>query len=157
LRATAPGVVDTYQGTELWDLSLVDPDNRRPVDYERRAVLLGELASLDPRVAMARADEGVPKLLALARALHVRRSVIDGAYEPLATDGADSDRVIAFARGDHLVTVAPRFSRRGPLVDVAVDLPPGRWFNAYTFAAIDGGRRRVTDVLGAFPVALLHR
>ena len=72
LKLTAPGVPDVYQGTELWDLSLVDPDNRRPVDYERRARLLWEVDSLPASQALVRAHDGAPKMLVLARALRLR-------------------------------------------------------------------------------------
>ena len=63
IKLTSPGVPDVYQGTELWDLSLVDPDNRRPVDYERRRHLLAELSHVSAAEAWKRADEGLPKLL----------------------------------------------------------------------------------------------
>src|SRR5439155_12654005 len=70
---TAPGVPDIYQGTELWDLSLVDPDNRHPVSFELRHQLLRELPELSPEEIMRRGDEGLPKLAVVARALDVRR------------------------------------------------------------------------------------
>ncbi|MGH2722136.1 MAG: malto-oligosyltrehalose synthase, partial [Actinomycetota bacterium] len=71
LLLTCPGVPDIYQGTELWDLSLVDPDNRRPVDYELRRRLLDELPTLSPEALMARQEEGVPKLWVTRQALHL--------------------------------------------------------------------------------------
>ncbi|MGH9152851.1 MAG: malto-oligosyltrehalose synthase, partial [Acidimicrobiales bacterium] len=73
VKLTAPGVPDTYQGSELWDLSLVDPDNRRPVDYGVRRRLLGQLAGLGPEAVLARADEGLPKLTVVREALQLRR------------------------------------------------------------------------------------
>src|SRR5262249_17526843 len=69
IKLTAPGVPDFYQGTELWDLSLVDPDNRRPVDWARRRALCAELERIGPEEAWARAAEGVPKLWTIRRAL----------------------------------------------------------------------------------------
>ena len=63
LKLTCPGVPDIYQGTELWDLSLVDPDNRRPVDFARRHRLLGELEGIPVAAVMERADEGLPEAL----------------------------------------------------------------------------------------------
>ncbi len=62
LKFTAPGIPDTYQGTELWDLSLVDPDNRRPVDYETRRQLLAGDAEAECEQVWERADEGLPKM-----------------------------------------------------------------------------------------------
>src|SRR5437660_424679 len=77
MKHTAPGVPDLYQGAELWDFSLVDPDNRRPVDYKLRANLLREITSLPAEQAVAeamrRADEGLPKLWTITRALSLRR------------------------------------------------------------------------------------
>jgi (1->4)-alpha-D-glucan 1-alpha-D-glucosylmutase len=72
LKLTAPGIPDLYQGTELRDLSLVDPDNRRPVDYELRRRLLSELDGLCPEKVAARSDEGLPKLFMIRQALRTR-------------------------------------------------------------------------------------
>src|SRR5579862_1467338 len=92
LLLTAPGVPDLYQGAELWDLSLVDPDNRRPVDFEARRAMLAGLASADAAAAMARADEGAPKLWLISRLLSMRarRSELfaSTAYAPLEVAGA---------------------------------------------------------------------
>jgi (1->4)-alpha-D-glucan 1-alpha-D-glucosylmutase len=77
MKHTAPGVPDLYQGTEVWDLSLVDPDNRRPVDYERRKALLREMrAMMGENVAarvMERMDDGMPKMWVIHQALQLRR------------------------------------------------------------------------------------
>ena len=120
IKCTAPGVPDFYQGTELWDLSLVDPDNRRPVDYDRRRVLLDELrsvpASVDAarRLLDARAD-GRVKMYTMIRALAVRHALRDtfmhGDYVPLSAAGVSADRVFAFARvqdGRIAITCVPR-------------------------------------------------
>ena len=96
MKHTAPGVPDLYQGAELWDLSLVDPDNRRPVDYGLRARLLREIKQLPVAEAadeaMRRADEGLPKLWTIHRALELRREHPESfgaqsAYTPLAVIG----------------------------------------------------------------------
>ncbi len=124
LKATAPGVPDLYQGTELWDFTLVDPDNRRPVDYARRRALLERVvragnerhgvATLVEQALAAPAD-GLLKLLVTSRALaerHRRREVFDqGSYIPLEVLGARANHVIAFARATEngaAVTVAGR-------------------------------------------------
>ena len=73
MKYTSPGVPDLYQGGELWDLSLVDPDNRRPVDYELRRKLLNELGSMTAEQVMKRMDEGLPKLWVIHHALWLRR------------------------------------------------------------------------------------
>jgi (1->4)-alpha-D-glucan 1-alpha-D-glucosylmutase len=118
LKLTAPGVPDIYQGTELWDLSLVDPDNRRPVDFARRRRLLAEVARAGPGEVLARMDEGAPKLWLIRRALDVRRRRPRafgpgpaGAYTPLEPQGERAKHVVAFARGageGEVVTVVPR-------------------------------------------------
>ncbi len=74
LKLTCPGIPDTYQGSELWDLSLVDPDNRRPVDYDLRRRLLAELPRLQVEEVWQRIDEGLPKLWTIHHALQARRN-----------------------------------------------------------------------------------
>ena len=73
IKYTAPGIPDLYQGAELWDLRLVDPDNRLPVDYELRRRMLAELEGLTPEAIWRRAASGLPKLFLIKQALHLRR------------------------------------------------------------------------------------
>ncbi len=133
IRLTAPGVPDTYQGSELWNLSLVDPDNRRPVDYALRSLLLERLAIEAPPTAAIARDalacwrDGRVKLLVTARALHLRRRLPElfarGDYVPLASSGPQERHVIAFARrlGEAwAITVVPRL----PVGLAPVDTPP---------------------------------
>jgi (1->4)-alpha-D-glucan 1-alpha-D-glucosylmutase len=160
VQLTMPGVPDVYQGSELWDLSLVDPDNRRPVDYDLRARLLAELETLDAEAIGERAAEGLPKLHVVSRALRLRRSrpaAFAGSYEPLGTLGALADRVVAFARGGEVVTIVPRLSVHvDDWKDTTVVLPLGPWHNVLTGDVLDGGERPVAEVLARFPVALLE-
>jgi (1->4)-alpha-D-glucan 1-alpha-D-glucosylmutase len=158
VQLTMPGVPDVYQGNEVWDYSLVDPDNRRPVDYAIRARLLAELDTLDVDQVLARADEGLPKLLVTSRALRLRKARPDafaGSYDPLDVTGAWADRVVAFGRGGEVVTVVSRLTMHvDDWKDTAVALPPGEWRDVLTGAAVTGGA--VADLL-RFPVALLER
>jgi maltooligosyltrehalose synthase len=115
LKLTAPGVADIYQGTELWDFSLVDPDNRRPVDFSSRAKPLVE--DIDTLVSNWR--DGRIKQALIARALAVRGKrpelFTEGDYQPLAAAGEHADRVVAFARrlgSSVAVTVVPRAAAR---------------------------------------------
>jgi (1->4)-alpha-D-glucan 1-alpha-D-glucosylmutase len=135
IKITAPGVPDFYQGTELWDLSLVDPDNRRPVDWARRRRLLAELdeaaAAAPDRAQLAgelfkHKDDGRVKLYLIREALALRRAraslFASAAYRPLETRGALAERVCAFARadgGDAVLTVVPRL-----LAGLGADAPP---------------------------------
>jgi (1->4)-alpha-D-glucan 1-alpha-D-glucosylmutase len=164
IRLTAPGVPDVYQGTELWDLSLVDPDNRRPVDFDLRRRLLDELGGLTPEEVLERADEGLPKLLVVQRALALRARRPEafgpgGRYAPLPAAGERADRVVAFARGGEAVTIAPRLvlGLRGGWGDARVELPDGRWRDVLTGEEAEGGEREVALLLARFPVALLER
>ena len=163
IKHVAPGVPDLYQGTELWDLSLVDPDNRRPVDYDRRRAMLEELERMSLEDALARSDEGFPKMLVIRRALQVRRLHpecfgAEGAYRELAADGERAAHVVAFARGDGVVAIVPRLviGLAGRWGDTALELPPGRWANAFTGEEASGAVR-LEEVLRRFPVALLTR
>jgi (1->4)-alpha-D-glucan 1-alpha-D-glucosylmutase len=159
VQLTMPGVPDVYQGTELWDLSLVDPDNRRPVDYDLRRRLLRELDTLDVEAAGERAAEGLPKLLVTSRALRLRRSRPDafaGSYEPLDVSGGWADRVVAFARGGEVVAVVPRLAVHvDDWKDTTVALPEGLWRNVFTGDEVSGGA--VGELFARFPVALLER
>jgi (1->4)-alpha-D-glucan 1-alpha-D-glucosylmutase len=168
LKYTGPGVPDLYQGTELWDLSLVDPDNRRPVDYHLRRRLLAELKQMsgdDIAIkVMTRADEGLPKMWTIHKALELRRERpewfgADADYIPLMVDGAKYDHVIAYLRGEDVITVVPRLTMKlaGVWKDTLVTLPEGRWRNRLTGAMIDGGEVGIKGLLKDFPVALLVR
>jgi (1->4)-alpha-D-glucan 1-alpha-D-glucosylmutase len=163
LKLTAPGVPDIYQGTELWDLSLVDPDNRRPVDYALRRRLLAELDGASPEQITARSDEGLPKLWVVRQALQLRRRRpalfdTDGAYCPLAAVGARSGHVVAFSRGEGAITVVPRLVMRlaGDWMNTTLELPAGRWRDELTGGVVQGAPR-LADLLARFPVALLSR
>jgi (1->4)-alpha-D-glucan 1-alpha-D-glucosylmutase len=144
LALTVPGVPDVYQGNELVDRSLVDPDNRRPVDFDRRRELLASLPGLSPEDLLARTDEGLPKLKVTREALHLRRRRpasfgAEGTYRPLRVTGAAADHVVAFSRGDDVAVVVPRLTLRldGRWGDTAVALPPGRWSDVVTGATYD--------------------
>jgi (1->4)-alpha-D-glucan 1-alpha-D-glucosylmutase len=166
LKYTAPGVPDLYQGTELWDLSLVDPDNRRPVDYAVRKRLLHELKQMTGEDAAARimyrAEEGLPKMWTIHKALGVRRErpecfSAEAAYVAMEVDGTKHDHVIAYLRGDAVATVVPRLTLKldGAWKDTVVTLPEGRWRNRLTGGSVDGGTILVKTLLKDFPVALL--
>jgi (1->4)-alpha-D-glucan 1-alpha-D-glucosylmutase len=164
LKIAAPGVPDFYQGTELWDLTLVDPDNRRPVDFGRRQAWLAELQRREThnlpsllRELLARPQDGRLKLYLMYKALNFRRQQRDlflrGDYRPLAAAGPRQAHVVAFARhhGEAWALVAvPRLIGKlspsgkppiGPRLwrGHALQLPedaPQRWVNALTGEAI---------------------
>jgi (1->4)-alpha-D-glucan 1-alpha-D-glucosylmutase len=158
VQLTMPGVADVYQGTELPDLSLVDPDNRRPVDYEARRALLADLDD----GAVPKVDEsGAAKLHVVSRLLRLRRDrpelfLAESSYAALDA-GA---RAVAFLRGDAVATVAPVRAReleRTGWGDDSVTLPDGRWRDVLSGAEHDGGRVRLASMLTDLPVAVLLR
>ncbi|WP_428671551.1 malto-oligosyltrehalose synthase [Reyranella sp.] len=121
LRLTAPGVPDLYQGTELWDFSLVDPDNRRPVDFVLRQKMLGAETTL------ASWRDGAIKQKLIVQALALRRALPDlfaeGSYEPVKVEGRLTDHIVAFMRrhkSDAVLTVVPRLP--GTLIRNSADL-----------------------------------
>ncbi|HYF89459.1 malto-oligosyltrehalose synthase [Azospirillum sp.] len=174
LKLTSPGVPDIYQGCELWNLSLVDPDNRLPVDYDARRRLLEEVEDVVERGTVAglleRWTDGAVKLAVTRQALAVRAEKPEvfsaGEYLPLEATGDRADHVVAYARraGDDTVVVAvPRLvGQLGESPDwgnTAIPLPRGtRWRNRLTGAEIEGGDAVSAATLFAdLPVALLSR
>jgi (1->4)-alpha-D-glucan 1-alpha-D-glucosylmutase len=164
MKHTAPGLPDLYQGSELWDLSLVDPDNRRPVDYELRRKLLAEMGELNAANVMARENEGLPKLLLIQRALGLRQEhpewfSKDADYVPVYATGDSAEHVVAYLRGENVLTVAPRWITKlaGAWEDTSLEIPQGSWMNRLTGEKIEGGLVSVRVLLREFPVALLSR
>jgi (1->4)-alpha-D-glucan 1-alpha-D-glucosylmutase len=163
VQLTMPGVPDVYQGTELVDLSLVDPDNRRQVDVERRRSLLAALDGGEPASSL-----DAEKLLVTSRALRLRRERPEwfvgeeATYLPVATSTGNA---VAFSRGDatgpRVVTVATRLAvalaRHRGWYEHTVALPAGRWTDALTGREVAGGSAPLEEVLATLPVALLVR
>ncbi|HEY1212833.1 MAG TPA: malto-oligosyltrehalose synthase [Bryobacteraceae bacterium] len=162
LKLTAPGVPDIYQGTELWDLSLVDPDNRRPVDYELRRRLLSNVCQMDVKQIWEGMEEGLPKLWTVYHALRTRRKHMEafaGEYRVLNAAGSKAKHLIAFMRGRDVVVLAPRLVLQlgNNWENTTVELPAGNWRNELTRAPVTGGTVRLRELLEAFPTALLTR
>jgi (1->4)-alpha-D-glucan 1-alpha-D-glucosylmutase len=165
LRYTAPGVPDTYQGGELWDYRLVDPDNRTPVDYQLRQSMLSELQQgMHPEKIMQRVESGLPKLWVAHRALTLRRSHPEwfgdqADYQTLLANGAKAGHVLGYVRAASVAVVVPRWNinRGDSWAGSTIDLPPGQWRNLLTGDLLQGGRLRIQSLLSRFPVALLER
>lgn len=152
VQLTAPGVPDVYQGTELWDFSLVDPDNRRPVDYQVRRELLERIESgWLPEVD----DSGAVKLLVVQKALHVRKRGLHD-YRPLHAEGPAAEHVLAFERSG-VITVATRLpvglEQKG-WQDTVLPLPGPEWTDVLTGRPATGD---LASLLDRYPVALLVR
>jgi (1->4)-alpha-D-glucan 1-alpha-D-glucosylmutase len=179
LRLTSPGVPDLYQGTELWDFSLVDPDNRRPVDFAQRAAWLAETPPTD---FLAGWRNGRVKLAVVQRLLalraHLPELLSEGTYLPLAVTGKHAAHVVAFARKHgnawavvivtHLAAALLGERSELPLVDAAqwddtaVEMPAELnarslfdWMSTAAPKVEDNGLLRLRDALAAMPVAVL--
>ena len=184
LKYTSPGVPDTYQGTELWDLSMVDPDNRRPVDYEQRITFLKEIkekAQTDILTLigdlLSSKEDGRIKLFLTYKVLQAIKANLavfqKGDYQPLEVSGKFKEHIVAFARSNGnktIVVITPRFLTslikpgKYPLgeqvwQDTCVHLPASAsspWQDAITDQKIQAnGTLPVGEALKYFPVALL--
>ena len=149
LALTVPGIPDVYQGTELWDDSLVDPDNRRPVDYAARRTALEALEH--------------PKIRVVTAALRLRRSHPDtflrGGYLPVLAGGEAADHVVAFQRGDDILVAVTRWTVRLAETgwgNTVLPLPDGTWKDALTGAIADGPTS-AAQLFADLPVVLLER
>ncbi|HEX2198511.1 MAG TPA: malto-oligosyltrehalose synthase, partial [Burkholderiales bacterium] len=173
IKVASPGVPDYYQGTELWDFSLVDPDNRRPVDYGVRRKFLDK-AEEDPRGLLHNIADGRAKLHVIRKGLEVRRAhprlFHGGKYTPLHADGGREENIVAFSLSQGrsaVIAVAPRLfagfvtqDEPAPLGARAwgkaqLPLPEGAYRNVLTGEAVNGGPQPLSSLLSRFPVALL--
>jgi len=184
IKITSPGVPDFYQGTEFWDLNLVDPDNRRPVDYGLRKWLFNEMRSRESvdrlkllEELLSTKEDGRIKLFLIYKALLVRNKERDlfkkGAYIPLETAGRHKNSILSFAREYKplwMITIAPRFltdvvrENKYPFGmkvwhDTHIQLPdqaPSTWQDMITGLTFTVDKKlSVGEVLKHFPVALL--
>ncbi|HSO66962.1 MAG TPA: malto-oligosyltrehalose synthase, partial [Desulfatirhabdiaceae bacterium] len=164
IKCTAPGVPDVYQGTELWDRSLADPDNRRPIDFNLRRRLLAQLDTLSVADILDKHKDGLPKLFLMQRVLLTRRQRAaafgsTGSFRPLSAKGECAGHLVAFMRGNQVVTLAPRrvMGLNRGWKNTVIELPEGTWKNVFGDERYHGGPQKLSHVLGQFPVALLVR
>jgi (1->4)-alpha-D-glucan 1-alpha-D-glucosylmutase len=149
LALTVPGIPDVYQGTELWDDSLVDPDNRREVDYTLRRAALKELVH--------------PKIRVVTTALRLRRSRPDcflhGDYVPVLASGQASDHIVSFRRGPDILVAVTRWTVRlseSGWGDTVLPLPDGSWTDRLT-GAMASGPTSAAELFAELPVVLMER
>jgi (1->4)-alpha-D-glucan 1-alpha-D-glucosylmutase len=169
LKATMPGVPDFYQGTEFWDLSLVDPDNRRPVDFAERASVLASMATPDWQGLAQNWSNGHLKLAWTRQLLKLRTELADvfthGDYQPLDVRGPHRDHVIAFARrrgrDAAVIAVAKSFAAfsqvgrgwpRAEAFDGTLDVSG---YSVAGFAEADATELRLSDLFRHLPAAVL--
>ncbi|RYY63075.1 MAG: malto-oligosyltrehalose synthase [Chitinophagaceae bacterium] len=172
LKTTAPGIPEIYRGCELWDLSYVDPDNRRPVDYQRRIRLLAELNRMEEEEGVDKAlefavnhsDIGAEKMFVTKEILNLRKQnnelFIYGDYVPLYPEGGDRV-VIAYFRhykNDWVLVVLPLGIVENSHKPLSLPLPPGvptTWTNIFTNEVVNADQIEVHQLLRKFPVAVL--
>jgi (1->4)-alpha-D-glucan 1-alpha-D-glucosylmutase len=161
LKVFSPGVPDFYQGTELWDFSLVDPDNRRPVDYALRASLLDRRVNV--RTLLRNWKDGRIKLFVTTRSLALRARHANTSYRALDTG---TPNAVAFLRGDDLLVIVPRLTTQLvrpphlPLGDVWRDHAihaPGRWRNVFTEEVVEGETLALRNLFASFPVGVFEK
>jgi (1->4)-alpha-D-glucan 1-alpha-D-glucosylmutase len=176
LKITSPGIPDVYRGTEVWDLSLADPDNRRPVDFSSRITMLDALKKqTNPRDLLKRLPDGRLKMFVTSRLLGFRRAhsrlFLEGEYIPLHVSGTRSNHIIAFARRLHdqwCLVAVPRLcaslTRAGsPPIgekvwhDTQIELPPEIPAHGKdVFSGKDVSMRVAANLFGALPVAVVE-
>jgi (1->4)-alpha-D-glucan 1-alpha-D-glucosylmutase len=162
VKLTAPGVPDIYQGMEIWNLSLVDPDNRRPVDFSLLRGLLAGLDRMTVEEIMTRMDDGLPKLWVLRKGLELRKErtslFAQGDYQPMDVHGEKKEQAAAFVRGGKVLTLVPRFVLRDSRnwENTMLDFPKGRWRNRLTGDFFER-ETPLQEILSRFPVALLAK
>jgi (1->4)-alpha-D-glucan 1-alpha-D-glucosylmutase len=175
LKLTSPGVPDIYQGNEIWDYSLVDPDNRRPVDYQRRREMLEGLPASTPDELIQNWPDGRIKMFLTQRLLQFRREHVDlfqrGEYLPLAASGTFAECCVSFARrlgNQWIVVIAPRLASRigFPPVgerwkDTALEFPETLSLesahNPFTCRDLryDGRQISIADIMPTLPFAVI--
>ncbi|MGI9155861.1 MAG: malto-oligosyltrehalose synthase [Marmoricola sp.] len=160
---TMPGVPDVYQGSELWEQSLVDPDNRRPVDFEERVSTLESVRKgARPTLSGGVDDSGHAKLLVTQAALRLRRDhpELFTSYDAIEADGPAAKHVLAFDRGG-AIAVATRLplalAAGGGWGVTTLSLPDGRWTDVVSGLEVSTDRPLLANLLATHPVALLVR
>lgn len=164
LKTMCPGVPDVYQGTELWDYSLVDPDNRRPVDYGARKRMLVELEGIQAEALWRARENGAVKMHVLRECLALRHRYPEcfdtrGEYCELEATGTQADAILAFSRGASIIVALGRWSMKhhGHWETTTLALPPGGWNNVLTREGPFEGTVDLATLMGPLPAVVLER
>jgi (1->4)-alpha-D-glucan 1-alpha-D-glucosylmutase len=164
LKITTPGVPDIYQGNVLWDYSLVDPDNRRPVDFDARELALAAMRQMSVEQVWQRRADGFPKLWVIQKTLLIRKQHPElfgaqSSYDVVRLHGSKARHAVAFHRRQEMVVIVPRLvmGLAGDWADTEIVLPEGEWKNEFTGELVKSGAQKLAVLLNQFPVALLTR
>src|SRR6266496_3205632 len=175
LKLTSPGVPDIYQGNEIWDYSLVDPDNRRPVDYKRRREMLESLATANPQDLVRNWPDGRIKMFLTQRVLQFRRENVElfqrGEYLPLTSNGTFAECCVSFAReleDQWIIVIAPRLSShvgfppigeswKDTIVELPETLPLAHAHDLFTCGPVpvQGRGVKLADAMSILPFAVI--
>lgn len=159
IKLTIPGIPDIYQGSELWNLTLVDPDNRQAVDYGLRRDLMAQIKKLSLQEILSRMEEGLPKLWLIHQVLSFRKNNVDlfnkgSSYTPLYVSGKEARSVIGYVRGDRVIVAAPIRQLNVDWQDSKISLPSGIWQDLFSKKEVRS-KCSLEELFQDFPVALL--
>lgn len=160
IKLTAPGIPDFYQGSELWNFTLVDPDNRKPINLQSHYQLFKEMKLLTIDDVMMRMDQGLPKLWLIYKTLALRKKhpeLFNGTeYTSLMLQGEKPQHGVAFLRKDAVLTFTQRLvvSLKEHWGKTYLNIPAGNWLNILTEERFTGGKIMITDIIKKFPVAI---
>ena len=165
LKLTAPGIPDIYQGNEVFDLSLTDPDNRRPIDFSDISASLAEMEQMNLNEMLFRMNEGAvqAKLFVIKRLLNLRKehSVFQepDSFKAVEILGSWAENAVAFMRGENILVVIPRlvFQQDSRWGSTRIIFPEGTWKNVFTEAELKSGSNKFKDILRDFPVAVFQK
>jgi (1->4)-alpha-D-glucan 1-alpha-D-glucosylmutase len=161
IKYTSPGIPDIYQGTELWDISLVDPDNRRPVDFKLREKTYSEMENMSAAQALKNLDSGLAKMYVIHKCLNIRKKYFksfgeNSNYAPLEITGSKSEHILGFCRNGNIITIAPRLliTLNKDWQAAAISLPAGKWKDEFTKKEYEN-KVEIAGLLEDFPLSLL--
>ena len=163
LKLTSPGIPDIYRGTEVWNNSLADPDNRRPFSINERKSILKRIEKMDCQSILEAYDEGLPKMFIIKKILEIRKKDFSfnsrDSYREIRASGTCSDNVLSYIRGKNLIVVVPRLllKIKKQWKNTKLNLPKGEWINIFSEKTFPSGAISVENILKDFPVAVLKR
>ncbi len=163
LKLTSPGIPDIYQGNEIWDNSLTDPDNRRPIDFKKVMNLFSELKDITSEQALHRSHEGLTKQYLIKTILNVRKNHSEfnqpDSFKPAEIIGPAADNVIAFMRGPNVMVIVTRLTLKlnKKWGSTRLSLPKGHWQDIFTGAFFKTGPNKLKELVKNFPVSILIR
>lgn len=163
LKLTAPGIPDIYQGSEIWNNSLTDPDNRRQVNYNQIIEYFSELNTMNYKEILYSGKDGMIKQFLIKNILNTRKnySVFNepDSFKPVKVTGSAKENVIAFLRGLDVMVIVPRLTLKlnDKWGSTKINLPEGKWQDIFTDKIYKAGSNKIRDLVNSFPVSILIR